>query len=533
MPPPRIWINEDNHHFYGCHPPEDMTPEGVDRLVDTYAEGGHVAGILFCVNVQRALFESETWETFYGDYDPSKGEDQPCLKRGHGIKNLWLLSQRGVDHHARWLTRCRHHGIEGWLTMRMNDAHGLKEHEVLQQDPHAEVEPSCLEWPSTFWRERPDLRRAPYRWERSLEGAFDYGKEEVREHHLRLARELLDRYDMDGLELDWLRWVLHFAPGGEQQGRKILTEFVREVRRLIDNSARRVGHPVKLAVRVPAEPQSCLELGYDVIAWAREGLIDMITVSSFLGCANFNLPLDIWRALLGTEIKILAHAESTARPHPSYERTYVSYEFLFASAASALHRGGDGIYLFNECYRESDDPELLKYVLKHAGDRESLNRTVRRHAVTYPQIYAPGAGMGAALPVPLKPNAVGGDFGRLEENITVRIAVGTLPSAYTACVRLGFSKETPVLDSQAMIVRINTSPAASIAADDTRLRYEDVAAMVKAEHGFPPDFPPIVCQVLCYLVPDGVLQDDINVAEFVPPQVEGELGWAEILIIPT
>jgi hypothetical protein len=29
---PNIWINEDNHHFYGCHPPEDMTPEGVDRL---------------------------------------------------------------------------------------------------------------------------------------------------------------------------------------------------------------------------------------------------------------------------------------------------------------------------------------------------------------------------------------------------------------------------------------------------------------------------------------------------------------------
>ena len=428
--PPRIWINEDNHHFYGCHPPEDMTPEGVDRLVDTYAEGNHVAGILFCVNVQRALFDSNVWETFYGDYDPEKGEDQPCLKRGHGIKNLWLLNQRGVDHHARWLARCRHHGIEAWLTMRMNDAHGLKEHEVLQQDPDADVEPSCLEWPSTFWRERPDLRRAPYRWERSLEGAFDYGKEEVREHHLRLVRELLERYDMDGLELDWLRWVLHFAPGGEQRGRELLTDFVRQVRRLAEESGRRVGHPVKLAVRVPANPQSCLELGYDVIAWAREGLIDMVTISGFLGCANFDLPLDLWRALSGPGIKILAHCESTVRPHPGYKRSYVSYEFLFGSAASALHRGADGVYLFNECYRESDEPELLGYVLEHAGNPETLHRTVRRHAVTYPQIYAPGSGIGTVLPIPLKPNEEGADFGRFEENITLRISVGTLPADY-------------------------------------------------------------------------------------------------------
>jgi len=529
---PNIWINEDNHHFYGCHPPEDMTPEGVDRLVDTYAEGNHVAGILFCVNVQRALFDSEVWETFYGDYDPEKGEEQPCLKRGHWIKNLWLLSQRGVNHHARWLARCRHHGIEAWLTMRMNDAHGLKEHEVLQQNPEAEVEPSCLEWASTFWRERPDLRRAPYRWERSLEGAFDYGKEEVREHHLRLVRELFERYDMDGLELDWLRWAVHFAPGGEQRGRGILTDFVREVRRLAEESSRRVGHPVKLAVRVPANPQSCLELGYDVIAWAREGLIDMITISSFLGCANFDLPLDIWRALIGPDIKLLAHCESTARPHPSYKRTYVAYEFLFASAASALHRGADGVYLFNECYRESDFPELLHYVLEHAGDPESLNRTVRRHAVTYPQIYAPGSGIGTVLPISLIPNAEGGDFGRFEENITLRIAAGTLPADYAACVRLGFSKETPELDGQALTVRMNTLPIEFVSPDDPRIRYQDIAAELKAEFGFPPDFPPVVSQQLCYWIPDNVLQDDVNVVEFAPPQVTGELVWAEILIIP-
>lgn len=54
-----LYINEDNHHFYGHHPPEDMSVEGIRRLVDFYAEGTQVAGILFCVNVQRALFDGD------------------------------------------------------------------------------------------------------------------------------------------------------------------------------------------------------------------------------------------------------------------------------------------------------------------------------------------------------------------------------------------------------------------------------------------------------------------------------------------
>ncbi len=37
-----IYVNEDNHHFYGAHPPQDMTVEGLNRLVDCYAEGTQV-----------------------------------------------------------------------------------------------------------------------------------------------------------------------------------------------------------------------------------------------------------------------------------------------------------------------------------------------------------------------------------------------------------------------------------------------------------------------------------------------------------
>ncbi|GAG20176.1 unnamed protein product, partial [marine sediment metagenome] len=256
--------------------------------------------------------------------------------------------ERGLDQHAIWLERCRHHNIEGWLTMRMNDCHGLKETYLHMQNKECKVGEAewALHWPSKLWRERPDLRRAPYRLERSWEGAFDYGKAEVREHHMKLIRELFERYDMFGFEMDWMRWGMFFAPGHEQEGMPLLTEFVREVRKLADAAEKRVGHPIKLAHRLPPTPQACMVLGFDPITWSREGLVDMVTLSSMGGGTNLNCPLAIWRAMLGDKVKIneiVGHC-STAYVGASI----LEYEFCYGKAAAVLQRRADGVYLFNQ-----------------------------------------------------------------------------------------------------------------------------------------------------------------------------------------
>ncbi len=520
-----VYINEDNHHFYGTHPAEDMTPEGVDRLVDFYAAGPHVAGVLFCVNVQRALFESRVWETFWGDYDPSLGDDQPALRRTHGIRNHLLLRERGIDQHARWLARCRHHGIEGWLSMRMNDCHGLKE-TVLGRSDNSRHHWAPY-WPSEFWKSRPDLRRAPYRMERSWEGAFDYGKEEVRRHHLALVRELFERYDMHGLEMDWMRWGMMFAPGHEAKGRGILTEFIREVRRLADAAEQRVGHKILLAHRVPAHPESALALGYDVPCWAKEGLADMVALSSFLGSAYFDYPLEIWRALLGPKVKLLAHAEAGAKPHP--EHLVAGHEFMFGSAASALHRGADGIYLFNECYRESDAPELLKLEMRHLGSVDTLKSLARRHAVTFPQVRAPGEPDRAVLPLPLRLPKLGADFGRMEETLTLRISIGPGPKTGRAILRLGFGPNVAPAAVEGLEVRVNTHLVDECPAPE----FISISTETAKKKGWDLDpFPPTVSASLCFELPLGLLHDDTNVIEILPPQIDGFLEWAEILLLP-
>ena len=505
----RIYFNEDNHHFYR-HPPEDMTPEGVDRLVDTYAENTQVAGILFCVNLQRALFDSKTWETFWADHDPRKGDDQPAIRREHGIHSHLLLRERGIDQFERWLARCRHHDVEGWLTMRMNDCHGLGEYAFRIPGAPAWTQ----EWPSTWWRDRPDLRRAPYRYERSWEGAFDYGQAEVREHHLKLIEELLERYDMFGLELDWMRWGMLFKPGHEREGRELLTGFVRDVRRLADKAAVRLGHPVQLAHRIPACPESALTLGFDAITWAKEGLADMLTLSCFLGGTWNDLPMDIWRAMTGGKVKLLAHVEPHAGPTP--EKIMLNdYDLMHGAAASALHRGADGVYLFNECYRESDDPERLRHTLTHVGDLKTLDDTARRFAISYPQVRAAGEPMRNVLPIPLRVPKIGTDFGRMAEGVTLRFATGPKPMNGKAWLRIGFSKDAK-LDFGKLEPRLNSMPIPRPHQTDT-------------PQGKMPDS---VGPTLNRLLPLELLLDDTNVVEFVPPQVDGSIEWAEILFQP-
>lgn len=511
-----LYINEDNQSFYRSRPESEMTPEGVDALVDETATYP-VTGIAFCINVQRALFESKSWETFYGDYDPEKGLEQPAEWRKHGARNLWLLAQRGVDHHARWLARCNHHDIEGWISMRMNDCHGLKE--FIEAEEGKETHWTC-HWPSTWWREHPELHRAPYRQERSWEGAFDYSHKIVRDHHMNLVREALERWDMFGFELDWMRWGMMFAPGTEQTGLELLNEFMREVKSFADASAKRVGHPVKMAVRLPAEPQTCLALGYDVLTWAEEGLIDMVILSSFLGTANFDYPVAIWRRLLGDKVKLVVNVESVVGAHPNVPAADGIADVAVAAAASALQRGVDGIHLFNHCPSKllpnSETRDYLADIYSTVSNLEKISRRPRRHAISYPQVYAPGESPKTVLPIPLRMPCIGVAFGRMEENITLRIAIGPKPETGRATLVLGFSADTPDLDADSMTVRVNQQICQ--------------ASLEEASNNPLPDD---VSRVLRYDVPINCLQDDINVVEFEPPQVDGELVWTEMLIEPT
>ncbi len=534
-----IFINEDDAHFYATHPAEDMTVEGLERLVDYYAKNTQVAAVLFCCTMQKALFDSKAREPLYEGYDPDGGPDQPILSlinkklreiipgdnARNWVHNLWLLSRgRKINHLQVWLDRCRHHGIEGWLSMRMNDSHGLKEYAQLHS---GEKFHDCrhLLCQSKFWKEHPELRRAPYRWERSWEGSYDYSHKEVQDHYLSFIKEISETFDMDGFELDWMRWGMNFKPGHEGEGRKILTAFICEVRRLLDISAERLGHPVELGVRVPAEPRVGWSLGYDAPGWVRKGLVDQVVLGSFGGCANFDVSIEEWRLLTNNKARLIVQTEGEYQPYPYFKGPMLGHDDLQRGAcANALSRGADGIYLFNDCYRESSEPDIFKEILQTLGDLSTLEKVPRRHCTAFSGMSAAGDPIGATLPIPLTSPQHGYDFGRMEDNISVRIFTGPVPREGTAVLHLGFSSDTPSLSADQLSVRLNTVPLQPDSSKEKSALELNTIKWCNPMSG--------IGQILRYEIPLTLFLPDSNLVEFVPPKIPGELNWAEISIRP-
>ncbi len=382
-----LCLNEDNSHWFFTRAGQTHTKESVAAFVDQYAET-QVRELLLSANSQRTSFASKVWDPIWKGYDPDGPDDQPLFRSTtregrvnarKWVHSAWSLARQGIDPYAVWIERARKRGLSPWVSMRMNDLHNV-------DDPDSYMH-------STFWRQNPQFRRLPWRAVDWRDRAFDFAHEEVRAYHFRLVEEYLERYDVDGLELDWMRFGFHFSPGREAEGGRLLTEFVRKTRRLADSWAKRRGHRIGLGARVPSRPQTAIDLGLDGALWAREGLIDLLVFTPFWASAEPDMPVELWRRLAGDRVTLAAGLELLLRPYPAYRPIPMnSIETVRGAAASLLERGADRVYLFNYMDSQTQMPDAENYpaLLHECGRLETLAGKARRHVVTYADTSAPG-----------------------------------------------------------------------------------------------------------------------------------------------
>ncbi len=490
-----IALNEDNSHFFFTRAGRPLGAALIDEWVGQYA-GTQVDTLLLCPNCMRTSYASQVWDPIWRGYDPAGPDDQPLLaslapENRVGARNwihtAWQLDQMGIDVYARWIARCRQHGLSPWLTMRMNDVHNV-------DDERCYIH-------SEFWREHPEYRRVPYRFVEWPDRAFDYAQPAVRQHHLTLIHELAERYDFDGLELDWMRFGFHFCPGHEAEGCAILTGFTAQVRRLLDDWQRRRGHRIRLGARVPSRPQTALGLGMDAVAWARQGLIDWLVITPFWATAETDMPVQVWRQLLaGTAVELAAGLEVLLRPYPGYPRFHTnSLETARGAAAALLDQGADRIYLFN--YMDSqtaiDDLEHYPLLLREIGDLSTLADKPRRHVLTFADTWAPGEPR--ALPLPVTVSA--GSWH------VFRLPIGPQPTQGRAQVVLGV-EEGDVNGLQVWVNGVLCGAAGPVAPSQPA-----------------PDTPTCACDV-----PLAALQRGYNVIE-LHPATSLRIGWVELAVL--
>ena len=343
-------VNEDNDRYLLNAKAHDLTPEGLRDYLDSVAAGGAVTHFFMCVNGQRTSYGSKVWEPIW------LGINQPA--RNGAVNWPWcvnakLLHDRGIDPYRIWIDRAREKGISPWISLRMNDVHFANSPKRICRN-------------EDFWYDHPEWHRRPNRPRdgKSPWGdyAWDYSHPEVRAHMMALVREVLDRWDMDGLELDWMRFNRCLTPGKEREQACILTDFMREIRREADAAAKRLGHPVKLGVRVPATVDIAASLGFDVAAWAKERLFDLISPSGEYATPDYvRADLKEWLALVraghpdalvvpGTDIQFFNGRNKAFGGH---------LDVGLIRGWVANNAGADGYYFFNAPYWRELERRML------------------------------------------------------------------------------------------------------------------------------------------------------------------------------
>lgn len=490
--PTGLIINEDNSHFFGGRTEADMTLEGLNAFVDQYA-GTKVSQLFLNPNAMRASFASDVFDRIW-----DAGNQKAPTDNGHGgtwYRNARLLFERGLDPYAVWIARCREKGISPWLTSRMNDIHCVDDTTNFMH--------------SVFWVEHPEYWRVPNDTSGSwFNRALNYGIPEVRERHMAFLRELLERYDMDGLELDWMRFGFHFKPGEEEQGVAILNDFMRQVRAMTNEWAEKRGHPIRLGARVPTHPDAARGLGMDGVAWAKEGLVDMLVPTPFWTTSDFDIPVELWRERLGSdarEVVLAPGIESNTRGYPGGGNITNDIEALRGFAAAAYHRDADQIYLFNFM-----DPapmpggvEAYRMLVEQGLGVDVSWRQPRRHIVSFRDTIPAGFPDGAQLPA------------RGLANPEFRLYTGPVPAKGTVVFLAGLSQQDGVAEAT-FEGFLNDAPCT-----------------IMPDHATPAEFPGAV-RAIQFDCPLTALKEGYNTVRVAqtPGQSDQQLIWAQIRIVP-
>jgi len=339
----------------------------LNNFIDNYA-GTQVSSMFFNVNYQRACFDSKVMESYWNLKNPEA--HMTGWPRGH-----WEIHKKGIDPFEICINRSQIKKISPWISIRMNDHHYFEDSTRINR----------------LWLDHPEFRRSQY-------GMFNYAKKEVRDYYKAFIKEVLERYNVDGIELDWMRTNTLFLKGEEVQGIALINQFMREVKDLAKQKSTERGHPIQIAVRIPSTPAIGISFGLDGATWAKEGLVDMLIPCNWFIPTNFDIPVELWKKEIGPGSKCML-VPGADLGHCIAKNDYIKQmpadiETMRGFTVSAYNRGADAIYIFNHflptykmkivkpdgsIYFNNDK----KKVLNEAGELSTSLGKPRTHVFTY------------------------------------------------------------------------------------------------------------------------------------------------------
>lgn len=379
----------------------------------------------------------------------------------------------GCDPTGLTVESARRAGLRPFISYRMNEIHYVRF-------------PDCPTH-SRFWREHPEWHLSPG----GTGSPLNYLIPEVRNRYLAILSELVERYDVDGLELDFMRHPTLFPPGCVDEGTGVLTDFVGRVHDLLCRVSECRGRRLRLSVRVPRSPAACRAAGMDVAQWDERGWLDIVNASPHFRTTP-ELDIEGFRqcvrhALIFGELHFNTQGGATSSGYSNNINRRTTPLIYETTALSFWDRGVDGISFFNFAYtrdhsfgearrREFPGCEPPFEVLRRICDTAYLRRRPRHY------ILPPGF---ESLPVRL-----GSPSGRAAAlRLYVADRMGAVGAFCRGVLRLEVGERAGVSD---IAVRVNGSDLTRIPGSGELFRPFSMEALPSSDRLLFYDVPPVL-----------------------------------------
>ena len=105
---------------------------------------------------------------------------------------------------------------------------------------------------------------------------YDYANELVRRDKLAMIREMLEDYEAEGMELDFMFRPRYFKRDEVLRGIAVMNDFIAAVRTLADEVGARQNRRIPLLARVYHRREENLACGLDLETWLAAGQLDYV-----------------------------------------------------------------------------------------------------------------------------------------------------------------------------------------------------------------------------------------------------------------
>ena len=313
---------------------EKITPEMLYPFIDVHRLT-QITDFVINICAVASTTKSDVFLDYADVYEAaSKNETDKELAKALTWRAIYNVQKKhGIDIYKVWIDRCREDGFRPWISLRMNDCH-VGQNNVVNTEK--DFYPKALANGWTLGKEYGYYSEC-----------LNYYYPAVRARMLAYIKEQASRYDVYGIELDFLReyHCFKYLTADMDECREIMTGFVREVKEIIRECEKIHGHEMKIMIRLPRDIEYCRYYGFDPVAMAKEGLIDVLVSSARFCGSDSGIDVDEWRRLC-PGVEIIPGIEA-ALGIIDGKFVDTSKEVALGLAANYLSYDPEGLYFFN------------------------------------------------------------------------------------------------------------------------------------------------------------------------------------------